>query len=189
MAVSSPGRSPLTNFQARLRAIADRLPSSTRCYTFCPRGHGVSGELAGTIENAEIIAVLCERTRSNHARLAKGDSEQFCENNLFTGTASRNLVRMRGLEPPLPCENQNLNLARLPIPPHPHLPRRWAPWLQSRLQSTRNPYIMRLVSEVPESSASAFSATSAIRVDFSIKPHPRPCCGPCLSRTEQRPRV
>src|ERR1035438_8656660 len=28
------------------------------------------------------------------------------------------LVRMRGLEPPLPCEN--LNLARLPIPPHPH---------------------------------------------------------------------
>lgn len=30
------------------------------------------------------------------------------------------LVRIRGLEPPLPCENQNLNLARLPIPPYPH---------------------------------------------------------------------
>ena len=30
------------------------------------------------------------------------------------------LVRMRGLEPPLPCENMDLNHARLPIPPHPH---------------------------------------------------------------------
>ena len=34
------------------------------------------------------------------------------------------LVRMRGLEPPLPCENMDLNHARLPIPPHPHC--RWA---------------------------------------------------------------
>jgi hypothetical protein len=30
------------------------------------------------------------------------------------------VVRMRGLEPPLPCENMDLNHARLPIPPHPH---------------------------------------------------------------------
>ncbi len=30
------------------------------------------------------------------------------------------MVRMRGLEPPLPCGNQNLNLARLPVSPHPH---------------------------------------------------------------------
>src|ERR1022692_15962 len=28
---------------------------------------------------------------------------------------------MKGLEPSLPCENYNLNLARLPIPPHPHI--------------------------------------------------------------------
>jgi hypothetical protein len=28
-------------------------------------------------------------------------------------------VRARGLEPPLSCENKNLNLARLPIPPCP----------------------------------------------------------------------
>jgi hypothetical protein len=31
-----------------------------------------------------------------------------------------NLVPERGLEPPLPCENQVLNLARLPIPPFGH---------------------------------------------------------------------
>jgi hypothetical protein len=31
------------------------------------------------------------------------------------------VVRMRGLEPPQPCGYQNLNLARLPIPPHPHI--------------------------------------------------------------------
>jgi hypothetical protein len=30
------------------------------------------------------------------------------------------LVPERGLEPPLPCENQVLNLARLPIPPFGH---------------------------------------------------------------------
>ena len=30
------------------------------------------------------------------------------------------LVRIRGLEPPLPCENMDLNHARLPIPPYPH---------------------------------------------------------------------
>jgi hypothetical protein len=32
----------------------------------------------------------------------------------------RNLVPERGLEPPLPCENQVLNLARLPVPPFGH---------------------------------------------------------------------
>ena len=31
------------------------------------------------------------------------------------------LVRIRGLEPPLPCENMDLNHARLPIPPYPHM--------------------------------------------------------------------
>lgn len=31
------------------------------------------------------------------------------------------MVRMKGLEPSHPCEYQNLNLARLPIPPHPHI--------------------------------------------------------------------
>jgi hypothetical protein len=30
------------------------------------------------------------------------------------------MVPERGLEPPLPCENQVLNLARLPIPPFGH---------------------------------------------------------------------
>jgi hypothetical protein len=27
---------------------------------------------------------------------------------------------MKGLEPSLPCENMDLNHARLPVPPHPH---------------------------------------------------------------------
>jgi hypothetical protein len=30
------------------------------------------------------------------------------------------MVPERGLEPPLPCENQVLNLARLPVPPFGH---------------------------------------------------------------------
>ena len=30
-------------------------------------------------------------------------------------------MRVTGLEPALPCENQNLNLTRLPIPPYPHI--------------------------------------------------------------------
>jgi hypothetical protein len=37
--------------------------------------------------------------------------------------ANSALIRMvpeRGLEPPLPCENQVLNLARLPVPPFGH---------------------------------------------------------------------
>src|ERR1019366_260116 len=31
------------------------------------------------------------------------------------------LVRMKGLEPSHPCEYMDLNHARLPIPPHPHV--------------------------------------------------------------------
>ena len=31
------------------------------------------------------------------------------------------MVRIRGLEPPPPCEDQHLKLARLPIPPYPHM--------------------------------------------------------------------
>ena len=30
------------------------------------------------------------------------------------------LVRVTGLEPAQPCDHKNLNLTRLPIPPHPH---------------------------------------------------------------------
>ncbi len=31
------------------------------------------------------------------------------------------LVRVTGLEPAQPCDHKNLNLTRLPIPPHPHI--------------------------------------------------------------------
>ena len=35
-------------------------------------------------------------------------------------SGTRGLVRKRGLEPPLPCGNKLLRLARLPVPPLPH---------------------------------------------------------------------
>jgi hypothetical protein len=38
----------------------------------------------------------------------------------FVSGSGRILVPERGLEPPLPCENQVLNLARLPVPPFGH---------------------------------------------------------------------
>lgn len=31
------------------------------------------------------------------------------------------MVRVKGLEPSRSCPHKNLNLARLPIPPHPHI--------------------------------------------------------------------
>ena len=36
-------------------------------------------------------------------------------------TISRFLVRVTGLEPAQPCDHKNLNLTRLPVPPHPHM--------------------------------------------------------------------
>jgi hypothetical protein len=45
------------------------------------------------------------------------------------------LVRMKGLEPPLPCGNWNLNPARLPISPHPQmLHRKYTYHIHSELQ-------------------------------------------------------
>lgn len=32
------------------------------------------------------------------------------------------MVRITGVEPAPPCEDQHLKLARLPIPPYPHSP-------------------------------------------------------------------
>src|ERR1700681_4035743 len=46
-----------------------------------------------------------------------------------------NLVPERGLEPPLPCENQVLNLARLPIPPFGHKCGTWTAPLVARVTS------------------------------------------------------
>jgi hypothetical protein len=40
--------------------------------------------------------------------------------NLNCTVAEKQMVRMKGLEPSLPFGNQNLNLARLPVSPHPH---------------------------------------------------------------------
>ena len=37
--------------------------------------------------------------------------------------AKNSMVRVEGIEPPLPDGNQILSLTRLPIPPHPHLRR------------------------------------------------------------------
>ena len=40
--------------------------------------------------------------------------------NSFLGWLEKIMVPERGLEPPLPCENCDLNAARLPIPPLGH---------------------------------------------------------------------
>src|SRR3954470_13667686 len=47
------------------------------------------------------------------------------------------MVRIRGLEPPLPCENMDLNHARLPIPPYPHVWMRIS-ILQDRMASVKS---------------------------------------------------
>ena len=56
-----------------------------------------------------------------------GTQEAHLKQNSASGEAAKSkiksfvlLVRMRGLEPPLPRENQILSLARLPVSPHPH---------------------------------------------------------------------
>jgi hypothetical protein len=51
-----------------------------------------------------------------------GETEKFEVTEKFEENRG-DLVRMKGLEPSLPCGNQNLNLARLPVSPHPHNPR------------------------------------------------------------------
>jgi formate dehydrogenase subunit delta len=48
----------------------------------------------------------------------RGNGRQLIQRSIWF-KCLESLVRMRGLEPPLPCENMNLNHARLPIPPHP----------------------------------------------------------------------
>ena len=42
------------------------------------------------------------------------------ESAMLISTSGKNLLRMTGLEPAR-RKHQNLNLARLPIPPHPHI--------------------------------------------------------------------
>src|SRR3984893_18490784 len=58
-----------------------------------------------------------------------------------------NLVPERGLEPPLPCENQVLNLARLPIPPFGHMYHAWI--AIQRLLHWSSARVMRLFSFCP----------------------------------------
>ncbi len=46
--------------------------------------------------------------------------EKNPESAMLISTSGKNLLRMTGLEPAR-RKHQNLNLARLPIPPHPHI--------------------------------------------------------------------
>jgi hypothetical protein len=48
------------------------------------------------------------------------DAEQIRDAGGFGEPGFDLMVPERGLEPPLPCENQVLNLARLPVPPFGH---------------------------------------------------------------------
>ena len=47
-----------------------------------------------------------------------GDNRRFSRADVFR---PHTLVRVAGLEPVRSCPHKNLNLARLPIPPHPHI--------------------------------------------------------------------
>jgi hypothetical protein len=55
----------------------------------------------------------------------------------------KSVVRMRGLEPPHPCEYMDLNHARLPIPPHPHVGKELfiVPDLPGARQTTSTPML------------------------------------------------
>ena len=48
------------------------------------------------------------------------------------------LVRVKGLEPSQPCDHKNLNLTRLPIPPHPHIKNKFVA-NQASLPSAKSP--------------------------------------------------
>ena len=61
------------------------------------------------------------------------------------------MVRIRGLEPPPPCEDQHLKLARLPIPPYPllflcHLPDDY--YIIARVSPNVNPFLKKLKKRV-----------------------------------------
>ena len=58
-------------------------------------------------------SLKCERTTQFKLPTTKKNDSLF--------ESCRLRVRIRGLEPPPSCPDQNLNLTRLPIPPYPHI--------------------------------------------------------------------
>jgi hypothetical protein len=85
------------------------------------------------------------------------------------------VVPERGLEPPLPCENQVLNLARLPVPPFGHC---FDSTLFALLSATnaspcRNSSHRRLPARIYAKSGASGSKTTG----EAVKPYP-----PCTSR-------
>ena len=79
-------------------------------------GHGYNmfAQRAGDLASAPILLSV---------KLANGHVQPPCRN-ACGGCRSRPselMVRIRGLEPPLPCGNWYLKPARLPIPPYPHI--------------------------------------------------------------------
>ena len=76
-----------------------------------------------TLRRASVFrTILLYRTeaaqRQRGAKKQTRNSSAFCDR-----IASRRLVRMTGLEPAQPCDYKNLNLTRLPVPPHPQVSR------------------------------------------------------------------
>jgi hypothetical protein len=70
------------------------------------------------------LYISCEQRYHGRDRQATKLGRQACAGDEWADYAEMQefskLVPERGLEPPLPCENQVLNLARLPVPPFGH---------------------------------------------------------------------
>src|SRR3979490_3189426 len=86
--------------------------------------------------------------RSSSAETSCASKTENCKSRTgYIAGYGSNLVPERGLEPPLPCENQVLNLARLPIPPFGHMYHAWI--AIQRLLHWSSARVMRLFSFCP----------------------------------------
>lgn len=54
-----------------------------------------------------------------HTRMLSGRQQVTSDKNETTFRLMIGKLRMRGVEPPRGCPHKDLNLARLPVPPHP----------------------------------------------------------------------
>ena len=84
-----------------------------------------TGDYAGAKRMLDTLGVLRPEMRATLAAVDKAGAVPVDIRPIFVtaeeiAPAPSEMVRMKGLEPSLPFGNQNLNLARLPVSPHPH---------------------------------------------------------------------
>lgn len=112
----------------RRSAISSNRPPGEITRTFDPDGDGHASANSGSRPRDLRSAIdrrstteLCSqcqsgRLRTDDLRLPETARYQTALHPVF-----QDLVRMRGFEPPRACAHGDLNAARLPIPPHPHV--------------------------------------------------------------------